>query len=64
MLDTRDKAVKISAKNTILITDSMSVIVESRTGQAAIGGEVAVLDKYKKLVDCSFLVRTNEDPGK
>lgn len=51
MLDTREKAVQVSVKITKLITDSISVIVESRTGRVAIGGKAAVLDKYEKLVD-------------
>lgn len=64
MLDTREKAVQVSVKISKLITDSRSVIVESRTGQVAIGGEGAVIDKYKKLVDRYFLVKKDEDLGK
>lgn len=56
MLYAREKAVQVGVKITKLITDSMSVIVEPRTGQVAIGGKGAVLDKYEELVDCSFLV--------
>lgn len=56
MLYAREKAVQVGVEITKLITDSTSVIVEPRTGQVATGGKGAVLDKYEKLVDCSFLV--------
>lgn len=48
MLDTREKVVQVSVKITRLVTDSLSMIVESGTGQVVIGGKGAVLEKQKK----------------